>query len=111
MRTGTGPSAAAIPPSPALVISAVRAPSRAARNAAITPAGPPPMTTTSRLSRLEEAIPASIRAVLMLLPRPLPAGRVGGTVEGTGRDQIQLRQGRSLALAAAITTPASKTPR
>ena len=68
MRTGTGPSAAAVPPSPALVISAVRAPSRAARNAAITPAGPPPMTTTSRLSRLEEAIPASIRAVLVLLP-------------------------------------------
>ena len=60
--------AIATSPSPALVISAVRAPSRAARSAAITPAGPPPMTTTSRLSRLEEAIPASIRAVLMLLP-------------------------------------------
>src|SRR6478609_7232511 len=46
-RTGTGPSVAAIPPTLSRVIRAVRAPSRAARSAANTPAGPPPMTATS----------------------------------------------------------------
>src|SRR4051812_18452452 len=47
VRTGTGPSAAAIPPTASRVSSVVRAPSRAARNAAKTPAGPPPSTATS----------------------------------------------------------------
>jgi hypothetical protein len=50
VRTGTGPSLAAIPPNPSRVTSAVRAPSRAARSAAITPAGPAPITSTSKLS-------------------------------------------------------------
>jgi len=44
VRTGTGPLLAAIPPSASLVMSAVRAPSRAARSAATSPAGPAPMT-------------------------------------------------------------------
>jgi hypothetical protein len=47
VRTGTGPSFAAIPPNWSRVISAVLAPSLAARSAATTPAGPAPTTTTS----------------------------------------------------------------
>src|SRR3954447_18683587 len=47
VRTGTGPSAAAIPPTASRVSSVLRAPNRAARNAAKTPAGPPPITATS----------------------------------------------------------------
>ena len=50
VRTGTGPSAAAIPPTASRLTSAVRAPSLAARTAATTPAGPAPMTPTSTRS-------------------------------------------------------------
>src|SRR5436190_10081549 len=46
VRTGTGPSCAAIPPKCRRVASVVRAPSSAARIAAIVPAGPAPMTST-----------------------------------------------------------------
>jgi len=47
VRTGIGPSFAAMPPNSSRVIRAVEAPNWAARNAAITPAGPAPMTITS----------------------------------------------------------------
>src|SRR5688572_25392735 len=50
VRTGTGPSFAAMPPNAPLVTSVVRAPSSAARSAAMTPAGPAPTTTTFRAS-------------------------------------------------------------
>src|SRR3954452_16705206 len=50
VRTGTGPSLAAIPPNSSRVTSAVRAPRSAARSADSTPAGPAPMTTTSNIS-------------------------------------------------------------
>src|SRR4051812_17303052 len=40
-----------MPPKASRVTSVVRAPSSAARNAAITPAGPAPMTTTSAMDR------------------------------------------------------------
>src|SRR5688572_31568271 len=49
VRTGTGPSFAAMPPNSPRVTSVVRAPSSAARVAAMTPAGPAPITTTSLL--------------------------------------------------------------
>src|SRR4029077_1109745 len=47
VRTGTGPSFAAMPPNSARVTSVVRAPRSAARKAASTPAGPAPITTVS----------------------------------------------------------------
>src|SRR6267378_4313643 len=47
VRTGTGPSLAAIPPNSSRVINAVLAPWSPARSAATTPAGPAPITTTS----------------------------------------------------------------
>ena len=47
VRTGTGPSAAAMPPTASRVIRVVLAPNRAALSAANTPAGPAPMTATS----------------------------------------------------------------
>src|SRR5262245_5266794 len=49
VRTGTGPSLAAIPPNSSRVISAVLAPRSAARSAASTPAGPAPITMTSNI--------------------------------------------------------------
>src|SRR5262245_9123123 len=57
-RTGTGPSVAAMPPKAPRVTSVTLAPNSAARSAAITPAGPAPMTTTfnrpsRRTQRLE----------------------------------------------------------
>ena len=61
VRTGTGPSLAAIPPNSSRVTSAVRAPSRAARSAATTPAGPAPITTTSRLVAPDEVMETSLR--------------------------------------------------
>src|SRR5262249_23929997 len=47
VRTGTGPSLAAMPPNSARVTSTVCAPKSAARMAASTPAGPAPITMTS----------------------------------------------------------------
>src|SRR5437899_1612039 len=47
VHTGIGPSFAAMPPNSSRVIRAVDAPNSAARIAAITPAGPAPMTMTS----------------------------------------------------------------
>ena len=61
VRTGTGPSLAAIPPNSSRVTSAVRAPSRAARSAATTPAGPAPITTTSRLVARDEVMETILR--------------------------------------------------
>src|SRR2546425_1059918 len=47
VRTGTGPSLAAMPPNSSRVMSAVLAPRSPARSAANTPAGPAPITMTS----------------------------------------------------------------
>src|SRR5215831_79 len=46
VRTGIGPSFAAMPPNSPRVTSVVSAPSSAARRAAMTPAGPAPITTS-----------------------------------------------------------------
>ena len=48
VRTGIGPSLAAMPPNSSRVTSVVLAPKSAARSAAATPAGPAPTTSTSR---------------------------------------------------------------
>src|SRR4051812_29077355 len=47
VRTGTGPSLAAMPPNASRASSTDRAPSSAARRAAKTPAGPAPITMMS----------------------------------------------------------------
>src|ERR1044072_8181508 len=49
VRTGTGPSFAAMPPKSSRVTRAVFAPRSPARRAATTPAGPAPMTMTSNM--------------------------------------------------------------
>ena|ERR1700735_5525257 len=51
-----------MPPNSSRVISAVRAPSRAARSAAITPAGPAPTTSTSTVLPDDEAIDTMIES-------------------------------------------------
>jgi hypothetical protein len=60
VRTGTGPSLAAMPPNAPCENSAVRAPRRAERSAAVVPAGPAPRTATSNESGATAAIAAMI---------------------------------------------------
>src|SRR5690242_17396396 len=55
VRTGTGPSFAAIPPNALRVRSVTRAPRSAARKAAAAPAGPPPMIRISAVSILADS--------------------------------------------------------
>src|SRR5262245_5359199 len=63
VRTGTGPSWAAMPPKSPRVTRVVRAPSSAARRAAITPAGPAPMTVTFTTSSRRGFLSGSPRVV------------------------------------------------
>src|SRR5688572_8130195 len=55
-RVGAQPSSVHVPPGRSRSTSATRDPSSAARNAAVTPAGPPPMTARSKGESLSEFI-------------------------------------------------------
>src|SRR5919199_4567939 len=68
-RVGTQPSFVHTPPMFPRSTSATSAPSSLARSAAITPAGPPPITTTSNIFRLAFAEPQVHRPILR---RPQP---------------------------------------
>src|SRR5262245_46372137 len=78
VRTGTGPSLAAMPPSSSRERRAVLAPRSAARNAAMRPAGPEPMTMTS----INRATIACLRGVLPRAWSPSSLGARASRTDG-----------------------------